>query len=368
MMWMLAGAPQPETDPGTDAGAGAAGKPPVGARPTVAVVVPVHNGERFLTEMLESVFAQTYQPVEIIVMDDASTDATPEILEGYAGRLRHVRQAANRGQFLNVNDGIQMAEADVIGVFHADDVYEPQMIEREVAWLVAHPAAGAVFCSDVFVDDRGCEFGRLSLPPEIRGEMPLDYSTILNALLRHGNTFLRCPTALVRAEVYRDVGLYRPDRYANTSDLDMWLRIARRHRIGVLEGHYLRYRRGHGSSSERYQHLRTEPSRVFTILDGELQHQGAGVATTTALAAYEGRRSVDHALCAASKYILGDIAGSRAALRSVKALSLARTGSVQRVRMIALTVALRLLARLPRSGRIAALFERRWYPTPPGGG
>ena len=70
--------------------------------------------------------------------------------------------------------------------------------------------------------------------------------------------------------MYREVGLYRDEEFKNTSDLEMWLRIARRYHIGVLEDHLLRYRRGHGSSSERYHHVRTEPFRFFQIIDAEL--------------------------------------------------------------------------------------------------
>ena len=68
----------------------------------------------------------------------------------------------------------------------------------------------------------------------------------------------------------------------------MWLRIARRYHIGVLEDHLLRYRRGHGSSSERYHHVRTEPFRVFQIIDAELEGLGRTVATPEALTGVRG--------------------------------------------------------------------------------
>lgn len=339
--------------------------------PLVTVVVPVLNGEAYLRESLDSILGQTYPRFEVIVMDDASTDSTPAIARSYAERVRYVRQPATRGQFGNVNDGVALARGELIGVFHADDVYAPEMLAREVAWLEAHPTAGAVFCSDVFVNAEGREIGRLVLPPEITGGVPLDYSTILNAILTHTNTFLRCPTALVRASVYREVGTYREETSTsvvdlgleNTSDLEMWLRIARLYNVGVLEEHLLWYRRGHGSVSERYHHIRTEPFRFFNLLDAELESGGRDVATTEALCAYEAHRNVDTVLRAVNHYILGERAASLAVLREVRLRTLARSRSVQRVRMIALAIGLHGLVRFPRIAVVARMFERRWHGT-----
>lgn len=337
-------------------------------RLAVSVVVPVLDGEAFLRESLESILGQTYVPAEVIVMDDGSTDSTPEIVASFGDAIRYVRQPATRGIYGNANDGIALASGDVIGVFHADDVYLPEMLEREVDWLDRYPQAGAVFCSDVFVDACGREVGRLELPLEIRGDRPLDYETVLNAVLTHTNTFLRCPTALIRAEIYRELGGYRDDLFKNSSDLDMWLRICREYPIGVLEEHLLLYRRGHGSSSERYHRVRTDPFRLFTILDNELDAVGRDVATDEALRAYEAHRGVDTILRAVNHYILGQRAEARSLLRGVKLRALASSPRIDRLRMLALTVAMRALVRLPRSAPVARLFERHWHGLPERGG
>ncbi len=139
------------------------------------------------------------------------------------------------------------------------------------------------------------------------------------------------------------------EEFKNTSDLEMWIRIARRYHIGVLEDHLLRYRRGHGSSSERYHHVRTEPFRVFQIIDAELRGLGRTVATPEAVTAYEAHRNVDAVLRAVNHYILGDLAAARGVLHQVRLQALAASGAIQRGRMIALALALRVLTRLPRS-------------------
>ncbi|MEO7101939.1 MAG: glycosyltransferase, partial [Gemmatimonadaceae bacterium] len=217
-------------------------------RPLVTVLVPTFNGAAYLREALDSILAQSYSHLEIILLDDFSSDNTPEIAAEYGDRITYVRQPHNMGIYDNVNVGIEMARGDLIATYHADDIYLPDIVEREVAYLEAHPDVGAVFTSNILVDAVNREYYRNVFPADVRGEQPLDYPTVLNALLKYKNKFLVCPTAMVRTAVHRAVGNYRQDRYRNTSDLEMWLRIARRYPIAILESHLMRYRHFHGNS------------------------------------------------------------------------------------------------------------------------
>jgi glycosyltransferase involved in cell wall biosynthesis len=337
----------------------------VGDPPSVTIVVPVWNGERYLRESLDSILGQTYPRLEVIVVDDASTDGTPAILASYGDRIRVVRQPVTRGIYGNANDGIALAGGDFVGVFHADDVYLPEMVEREVAWLLEHPASGAVFTSAVFIDEQGREYGRKRIPAEVGGGRPLDYATVLNALLSRKNAFLGCPTALVRTDVYRDLGGYRDVEFKIASDLEMWLRIARHRPLGILDEHLLRYRRGHGSSSDHYHRLRIEQEGYFAIMDLELDaHGGRAVATRAALLDYEAHRDVERVMRAVSLYILGDQEQARSVLADLRLRTLAQSRRIQRWRMISLAVCLRALVRLPRISTVARLFERRWHGQP----
>jgi glycosyltransferase involved in cell wall biosynthesis len=347
-------------EPPSASGAVGASTPPL-----VTIVVPVWNGERYLRESLDSILAQTYPALEVIAVDDASTDGTAAILASYGNRIRVVRQPETRGIYGNANDGIALARGDFVGVFHADDVYLPEMVEREVEWLAAHPGSGAVFTSAVFVDADGREFGRKNLPLEVRGDRELDYPTVLNVLLSRKNAFLGCPTALVRADVYRELGGYRDAEFKNTSDLEMWLRIARHRSIGVIEDCLIRYRKGHGSSSDRYHRLRTDQERFFTIVDLELgEESGRAVATAEALTAYDAHRAVDTTMRAVNHYILGEREEARAVLQDVRLRTLAASHRIERGRMVALALAMHVLVRLPRIPRVARSFERRWHGPP----
>ena len=130
--------------------------------PLVSILVPSYNGTAFLREALDSILAQTYPDVEIILLDDASTDDTPAIAAEYGSRISYVRQPNNLGIYDNVNVGIARACGSLIATYHADDIYLPTIVEAQVAYFQAHPEVGAVFCSDIFVDAHGEEYGRLS--------------------------------------------------------------------------------------------------------------------------------------------------------------------------------------------------------------
>lgn len=334
---------------------------PTTGQPLVTILVPCFNGARLLRQSLDSLVAQTYSNVEILLLDDASTDDTPNIAAEYAGRIAYVRQPVNLGQFGNVNDGIGRASGELIAVYHADDIYEPTIVESEVEYLLSHPEVGAVFASDIFVDADGREYGRLSLPPEVRGEAPLSYSVVLNGLLTYRNRFLVGPSAMVRASVYREVGTYRGDRYRIASDMEMWLRIARRYPIAVLEEHLMRYRHFHENSTQQYHRLRTEPDLHFLILNEHLTDGGRAIASPRSLRAHAAHFSEDRIMASISHYIKGELPEGRRALRGASLRAIARSPQVQRWRLSVILIGLHILYRLPRIEAIATAMFNRWH-------
>src|SRR5712692_6672788 len=283
-------------------------------RPLVSIIVPVFNGERYLRESLESILAQTYPRTEIFVMDDASTDGTAGVVAAFGERVKYHRQETNRGIYGNANDGIAMAHGEFIAIYHADDIYDARIIEREVDFLERHPEAGAIFCQAIFIDPGRNERGRLEIPQEVRGGRPLPYAVVFNALLKHKNTFLTCPSSMVRASVYRDVGVYRDAEFRNTSDMEMWLRIARKYPIAVPE----------------------------------------------ALAGHEAHRAEDNLMRAINFYILGELDQAGQVLRLVRPGSILGSSTVHRARLLVLYWGLQCLVRLPRVNFLAEAFYRRW--------
>lgn len=333
----------------------------------VSIVVPVFNTEAYLRDSLASILSQTYSALEVIVMDDASTDRSAEIAAEIARadeRVRVHRQPKNVGIFANANAGLSLAKGDFVGFYHADDLYDAEIVAREVAFLRAHPTAAAVFTLAVLIDSTGREFDRVDrIPPRIGSAELLDYPVLLNAVLEHMWTFLPSPSALVRREIYAEVGEHSLE-YGIRSDLDMWLRIARLRPIGLLREPLLHYRVAKHNESRRYGDVRTEPDLFFRVLDERLAAGDRQLAERNSLRAYEAHRAADLLFAAGNAYILGRQARLREILRDIRVSRLLASRHVRRWRLLALFVVLQLLARLPHRTAAARLLRRRWHARP----
>ena len=106
----------------------------------VSCIVPVFNGERYLAEALESIFAQTYRPIEVVVVDDGSADATPDILRGFGDRIVARRQE-NSGPAAARNNGIRASRGSFLAFLDADDLWAPEKLERQMQCFAARPEA-----------------------------------------------------------------------------------------------------------------------------------------------------------------------------------------------------------------------------------
>jgi glycosyltransferase involved in cell wall biosynthesis/SAM-dependent methyltransferase len=122
-----------------------------GGSPLVSVIIPIFDAERFLPDAIESVFAQTYDAWELLLVDDGSTDGSTEIARGYADRcperVRYLHHAGrvNRGLAASRNLGFRHAKGAYIAFLDADDLWLPHKLEQQVAILEAHPHAGMVY-------------------------------------------------------------------------------------------------------------------------------------------------------------------------------------------------------------------------------
>lgn len=186
----------------------------------------MHNGGRYIAAALESVFAQTYQHFEIILVDDGSTDGSAEEVQRHFRdeRLMVIRQ---RQQTLRVARPVAAGHArgDLIAFLDHDDVWAPDKLERQVA-LARESGAALLFSDCLVVDAEGRTIGRLSEQFDLAS---IDLKRGHRELLRRGN-FIAYSTAMVRAEAMRAVGGF-DRRYQYVSDYDLWLRLARRHAL-----------------------------------------------------------------------------------------------------------------------------------------
>lgn len=204
--------------------------------PRVSVVMPAFNAERFVAEAVESVLASDFIDLELLLLDDGSTDATVERAERAAGgdprlhvcRLGHGGVAAARNAALRVARGALVANLD------ADDVMLPDRLSRQVAYLDAHPECVAVGCRVLMVDTDGRPLRVL-----IRD---FTHEEIDAAHLDGRGGALGNPAAMFRADAARRIGGYRDDLQRTGEDLDFWLRLAEVGRLANLPDVLVRYR------------------------------------------------------------------------------------------------------------------------------
>lgn len=135
--------------------------------PKVSVVICTYNHQGFVRETLESVLGQTYSHVEVIVTDDCSTDDTPRILlsyrDQYPDRIKIALSDRNTGIPANINRGLALRTGDLTAWLDGDDLMLPQKLERQVAFLQAHPTAiGCYHDAGVFDSATGQSLGRMS--------------------------------------------------------------------------------------------------------------------------------------------------------------------------------------------------------------
>ncbi|MFL5906775.1 MAG: glycosyltransferase family 2 protein [Solirubrobacterales bacterium] len=184
--------------------------------PEVSVVIPTYNSARYLVEAVRSVLAQTFEDLEVIVVDDGSTDDTASVIDGIDPRVRYVRQE-NSGVSVARNNGVAESSARYVAFLDADDTWVPEKLTKQVEALRANP--GYRLCYTAFtVTDSELK------PIEVR--RPRQRGTALETLLLHGN-FVGggSSTVLCEREVFTKAGGFDPS-LSQCADWDMSVRLA----------------------------------------------------------------------------------------------------------------------------------------------
>jgi glycosyltransferase involved in cell wall biosynthesis len=202
--------------------------------PLVSAIIPTYNYARYMADCVGSVLGQSYRNVELIVVDDGSTDETCERLEPYMDRIRYIYQE-NRGVGAARNTGIKEARGEYVALLDADDVWHPRKIEMQMKYVRENPVAGVVAAQ--FTDDRSEGWPALSSiwPPKTE-------SFTLEQLALHAR-FLPSGV-LIQKSCFDSVGIFRTE-ISGADDRDLFVRIASRYPIVLLELPLV-YAREHG--------------------------------------------------------------------------------------------------------------------------
>jgi GT2 family glycosyltransferase len=205
--------------------------------PLVSVCIASYNHEKFVAEAVNSVITQSYSNYELIVVDDASTDDSPEILQviaaHYPDRIRLVLLEKNSGPSVALNRAILEAKGEYVALLGSDDRMHVDRLKKQVEYLNQNPHVATVFTRVVGIDAEG---NRSDVVTDIF-DTPI--SDIRIQLLQ-GN-FLSAPSVMARRDVWLEVGLHNAElRYLQ--DYDLWLRILDNHEIARLDDRLTDYR------------------------------------------------------------------------------------------------------------------------------
>lgn len=201
---------------------------PSPASPTVSVVIPTYNAADLLPDAVESVLAQTYRDFELIVVDDGSTDETPEVMERYADDVRYVRKE-NGGSASARNRGIREARGQYVALLDADDLWLPEKLEHQMEQFEAQQDLAWSYTDWVHVD---AETGG----PMYHGSQVMNYrgGNVLRPLLVR--LFIPPSTEVIRRDVFEEVGTYdESELHRISEDWEFSLRVAERYPVGYVD-------------------------------------------------------------------------------------------------------------------------------------
>jgi glycosyltransferase involved in cell wall biosynthesis len=232
----------------------------------LSILLPVYNAEAFLGDALDSILGQTHTNFEVIIIDDGSSDRSPDIIAQYQARDARIRVLSheNWGMGASLNHAIEQAASDWIVRMDADDIMEPHRLERQIAFLRANPDVGVASCLVRYIDAHGRPLG--------------SYTSVLTtreaySRFRSENQLIAFhhPGVIMRKDLVQAVGGYRP-QFWSADDMDLWNRIAELDTVILVQPEYLLQYRIHGTSVSRYA-VRDQQMKVRWVEDSMLRRR-----------------------------------------------------------------------------------------------
>jgi glycosyltransferase involved in cell wall biosynthesis len=205
----------------------------------VSVIIPAYNAAPYIKDTLDSVFAQTYRSMQVIVVNDGSPDtpALEEVLLPYRDRIVYIQQE-NRGLSGARNTGLRAAEGSMIALLDADDLWTPDYLEEQTRFLREHPECDLVYCNALFFGESIYDGKEYMDVCRSDGE-----ATSAAIISRRCHVFV---SVTARTEVLKQFGF--DESLRSCEDFDCWLRLtAAGHKIGYHRKVLVRYRK-HGAS------------------------------------------------------------------------------------------------------------------------
>ncbi len=215
----------------------------VGHRPSVSVVVPCYNYGHYLSACVQSILDQQDVDVDVLVVDDASSDGSADIVRRLAAqdnRIRTICHETNQGHIATYNEGLAQASGDYTVLLSADDLLTPGCLLRATSLMEAHPSVGLTYGFSV-------DFSGTEPPPArtvARNWIVWQGNSWIARICKGGRNLLRSPEAVMRTALLHQIGGYRAD-LPHSADFEMWMRAATRSDVGFVGGADQAYYRVH---------------------------------------------------------------------------------------------------------------------------
>ena len=190
-------------------------------KPLITVLMPCFNAEEFLKEALESILNQSYKNLEILCVNDGSTDKTGEILEDYAqkdSRIKVIHNKTNLKLIHSLNNGIELAQGVYIARMVSDDIALSNRIEKQLEYLIANPDIDIVSTGYYIINEKGDVIGK---------NIPRQHSTLANFFASFFFVPIGHPELLIKTNVLKRNHFLQEDYAIHTEDYELWSRLLR---------------------------------------------------------------------------------------------------------------------------------------------
>jgi glycosyltransferase involved in cell wall biosynthesis len=212
--------------------------------PSISVIMNCYNSEKYLKESIDSVYAQSYKAWEIVLWDNASIDGTEKIATSYDSRIKYFRAQVNTHLGPARNKALEQAKAKYIAFLDSDDVYLPCALQRQVE-LMESDDYGLVYGGVIYINEKG----------DIKGRNRLRYRSGYNFdnLLRRYDISM-C-SVMIRKSLIDKEGLKFNENMSYCPDFNLFMKIAAKHKLGVIQEPIVKYRRSPASLSRKTLNL-----------------------------------------------------------------------------------------------------------------
>lgn len=208
----------------------------------VTVIIPVFNGDKYIASTIESVLSQTYENLEIIVIDDGSTDKTCDIVKRYEGKVTYIHQM-NRGAAAARNNGLKHAKGRYIQFLDADDYLEEDKIEKQVSFLQENEKFDICYCDCIRF------YGELKEEEKYRRHVTGEVDDLIYEIINFDQIFpFPIHSLLVKKSVFEQMGVF-DESIKSDEDREFWLRAALKQYQFGYTNFFGAYYRKHGASA-----------------------------------------------------------------------------------------------------------------------